>query len=73
MMGRLILMLFMKVVGISKVPYGWSVNDLNGFFLASPIYEIGFWGRIYRASVIEKTISFSNSMVDQIWLAFLWI
>lgn len=71
--GRLTLMLFMRVAKISKAPFGWDVKGWHGFFLASPTYEIGFRGTIYCASVMEKTISSLNSTVDQIRLAFLWI
>lgn len=68
-------MLFMRVVvGILKIPFlGGAIKKRNGFSLALLIYVIGFRGRSFFASVTEKTISSSNSMVDRIRLVFLWI
>ena len=73
MVDGLILMLYTRVAGILKVPFGWAVKDWNGFSLVSLIFEIGFQERIICANAIEKTICFSNSGEGRIRLVFLWI
>ena len=65
-------MLFTKVVGISKVLFGWVGRDWNGFFCVLQIFEIGFQEKIMCANILELITSFSNSGEGRIRLVFLW-